>query len=90
MRALLTGAQEDRELAHRLDGFLSGEPFRATIDRIEQASGLGEVDPSVDPAVFAELVFGAVFRRWLLGTGELDSEFADAVAAMAIRATAPL
>ncbi|MDQ5895651.1 MAG: hypothetical protein QG596_1912 [Actinomycetota bacterium] len=89
MRVLLVGAQEDRELARKVDGFISDEPVRTTISRIERAAVEGQLDVSVDPSGLADLIFGAVFRRWLLGTGKLDFEFADAIAAMATKAAGP-
>ena len=90
MRALLAGAQEDRELSRRLDAYLTEGPARATVGRIKKAGSQSEsgIPIDVDPGAFADLVLGAVFRRWLLGTGELDYEFADAVAEMAARVAA--
>jgi AcrR family transcriptional regulator len=87
MRALLAGAQEDQYLAKGLDDHLSASPVAAIVDRIELAKGAGQIDDSVDPTTLADLAYGAVFRRWLLNTGELDFEFADAVTAVVLRTT---
>jgi AcrR family transcriptional regulator len=90
MRALLAGAQEDEHLAKELDAHLSAAPVAAIDDRIESARKIGEVDESIDPAALADLAYGAVFRRWLLGTGELDFKFADAVTAAVLRTAMPI
>jgi AcrR family transcriptional regulator len=90
MRALLAGAQEDEHLAKELDEQLSAAPVAAIVDRIESAKGAGQVDDSVDPATLADLAYGAVFRRWLLDTGELDFKFADAVTLAVLRAAVPV
>lgn len=90
MRALLAGAQEDEHLAKELDAHLSAAPVAAIIDRIESARTTGQVGDSVEPAMLADLAYGAVFRRWLLGTGKLDFKFADAVTAAVLRTAAPI
>jgi AcrR family transcriptional regulator len=90
MRALLAGAQEDEHLAKALDDHLSAAPVAAIEERIESARKVGEVDESIDPAALADLAYGAVFRRWLLGIGELDFKFADAVTAAVLRTTMPI
>lgn len=88
MRALLIEVQGDPELARELESRLTKPLSEATIARIDSAREAGQIDPSVDSAALADLIYGPVLRRWLLGTGELDSEFADAVAGMAARAAA--
>lgn len=89
MRALLIEVQGDDKLAAELQERLTTPLSKATVARIDSAREAGQVDPAVDSAALAELIYGPVLRRWLLGTGELDFEFADAVASMAVRAAAP-
>ena len=89
MRALTVEVQGDEKLARELQASLTGPLTEATVRRIESARDLGQVSPDVDPVVLAELMYGPVLRRWLLGTGELDQEFADAVARMVARAAGP-
>ncbi len=82
MRAVTIGFQEDAALARELQRRILGLLTAITVDWIEAASSNGQVDPDVDPATLAELIYGPLLRRWLLGTGKLDREFADAVAEM--------
>lgn len=89
MRAMLAGAPEDEHLARKLDAHLSAAPVAALTERLESAVAAKEVEDDLDARMLADLVFGAVFRRWLLGTGELDQGFADAVAEMVLRAVRP-
>ena len=89
MRALLIEVQGDEELAREMEARLTKPLSEATITRIDSAREAGQIDPSIDSSALAELIYGPILRRWLLGTGELDSEFADAVAGMAARAASP-
>lgn len=86
MRALIVEVQGDEKLARELKSGLVAPLTEVTVSRIESARENGQVDPAVDPVVLAELMYGPVLRRWLLGTGKLDHEFADAVAGMVARA----
>lgn len=86
MRAMLIEVQGNEELARELQDRLTKPLSEATIARIDSAREAGQIDPAIDSAALAELIYGPILRRWLLGTGELDREFADAVAAMAARA----
>jgi len=89
MRALLVGAEEDEVLARRLARVTTEAPIEPAARRFEAAKRTGQVDSEVNSEVLAEVAFGAILMRWLLGTGEIDAAFADSVAALAIRAAAP-
>lgn len=89
MRAMLAGAPEDEHLASRLDAHLNAAPVAALTERLESAAAANEIEDDLDAQTLTDLVYGAVFRRWLLGTGELDRDFADAVAGMVLRAVRP-
>ena len=88
MRAMTVEILTDEKLAREFQAGLAGPLTEATVARIESAREAGQVAPEVDAEVLAELMYGPVLRRWLLGTGKLDQEFADAVAGMVVRAAA--
>lgn len=89
MRAIIAGAQEDENLARELDAHLCTAPVDAITDRVESARGSGQVDGSVNADILADLIYGAIFRRWLLAAGELDLKFADAVTDAVLRTMVP-
>lgn len=86
MRAVAIGFQEDPALARQLQRRVLNLLTAVTVDWLDAARSKGQIDPDVDPAVLVELIYGPLLRRWLLGTGELDREFADAVAVMVCQA----
>lgn len=86
MRAMLTGASEDEDLAKRLDQYLSTVPLAFVMERIESAEQAGQIGQSTDPATLAEIVYGAAFRRWLFRSGSLDFEFAGAIVSVVLDA----
>jgi len=48
----------------------------------------GELDPTVDPEVALDLIFGAAVYRMATGHGALTPDDADAIVATAMRALA--
>ncbi|PYH00769.1 TetR family transcriptional regulator [Arthrobacter stackebrandtii] len=78
-RAITAEIQTDLAVAGELVRRLLRPQLDATQARIAAGIRDGQVDGSVDPGMVAELLFGPVFHRWLLRTGDLDDAFADGV-----------
>ncbi|HMU25813.1 MAG TPA: TetR/AcrR family transcriptional regulator [Solirubrobacterales bacterium] len=89
LRALLIGAQEDGKLSAELDRQVRSWITAEFAFLIESARQEGRIEAHADPELIIELLYGAVFTRWLLRTGSLDFRFADAVAEMTARALTP-
>lgn len=88
-RAITAEIQTDVVVAEELVQRLLRPQLDATAARIATGIRAGQVDESVDPGLAAELLFGPVFHRWLLRTGELDDKFADGVLAMVLTGLRP-
>jgi hypothetical protein len=58
------------------------EATRQRLSAAQRAGQIGDVD--LDAA--ADLLYGAVYYRWLLRTGPLSPQYIDAVVAMILRA----
>jgi AcrR family transcriptional regulator len=84
-RALLAAIQDDPELAVALRDRLVVPWLAATRKRLGAAQQAGQLT-DVDLEVAAELLYGPVYYRWLLRTGPITRAYADAVAAMTLRA----
>jgi hypothetical protein len=63
--------------------------MQAVAARIEAAVLAGQASESVDPEVVLELIFGPIFHRWLLRTGELSDAYSDRLTAAVMRALRP-
>lgn len=85
-RALTTEIQHDPELAAMLLDRLLGPLLEATRDRLRAAQFGGEIDEDVPLDVAVELLYGPIYHRWLLRTGPLNDEHADAVVGLVLRA----
>ncbi|HEY9310781.1 TetR/AcrR family transcriptional regulator [Williamsia sp.] len=88
-RAITAEIQTDVAIADELVRRLLRPQLDATAARIAAGVGAGQVDDSVDPKLAVELLFGPIFHRWLLRTGELDDTYADGVLAMVMRGLRP-
>lgn len=88
-RALAAEIQADLAVADELVRRLLRPPLDATAARIGEGIRAGQVDRSVDPGLAVELLFGPVFHRWLLRTGNLDDEFADGLLALVLTGLRP-
>jgi len=84
-RALLTAIQDDPRLAAALFDRLLRPWLEATRQRLSTAQRAGQIG-DVDLDAAAELLYGAVYYRWLLRTGPLSPQYVDAVVAMTLRA----
>lgn len=88
-RAITAEIQADLAIADELVRRLLRPQLDATAARVAAGVRAGQVDGSVDPKLAAELLFGPVFHRWLLRTGELDDTFADGVLATVMTGLRP-
>lgn len=88
-RAVTAEIQSDIELAEELVRRLLRPQLDACAERIVRGIRAGQIDASVDGELAVELLFGPIFHRWLLRTGELDDQFADAVLAMVLTGLRP-
>lgn len=78
-RAIIAEIQTDSSIADELVRRLLRPQFDACAARIAVGVQSGQVDESVDTDLAVELLFGPIFHRWLLRTGELNDVFADNV-----------
>lgn len=88
-RAIIAEIQTDTVVGEELVRRLLRPQLDACAARIVIGIRAGQVDESVDPGVTVELLFGAIFYRWLLRTGALDDEFADGVLATVLTGLRP-
>ncbi|MFC9970174.1 TetR/AcrR family transcriptional regulator [Spirillospora sp. NPDC127200] len=88
-RALTTEVQNDPQLAADMRDRLLGPQLEATKDRLRAARDAGQLAEDLDLSVAVEMLYAPPFHRWLLGTAPLTHEYADTVAAMAVRAMRP-
>jgi AcrR family transcriptional regulator len=84
-RALLTAILDDPKLAAALLDRLLKPWLAATAERLRAAQQAGQIG-AVDPDVGAELLYGPIYYRWLLHTGQLSRQYVDALLAMILRA----
>jgi AcrR family transcriptional regulator len=85
-RALLAAIQDDPTLAAALWDRLLKPWLAATIRRLRAAQQAGQLRNDVDLEVATELLYGPAYYRWLLRTGPISRQYADAVLAMNLRA----
>nr|WP_035719276.1 TetR/AcrR family transcriptional regulator [Gordonia shandongensis] len=88
-RTLTAEVQADRAIADELVRRLLRPQLDATAARIEEGIRAGQVDSSVDPGLAVELIFGPVFHRWALRTGDLDDAFVDGLLALVLTGLRP-
>jgi AcrR family transcriptional regulator len=84
-RALLTAIQDDAALAASLHERLLGPWLDATRRRLRAAPEARHAG-DLDLEVAAEVLYGAVYYRWLLRTGPLSRAYADTVVNHTLRA----
>lgn len=80
-RAVAAEIQTDESLGGELIRRLLGPSMQATAARLQAARDSGAVTADADIEITVELLFGPVFHRWLLRTGDLDDAYADRVVA---------
>lgn len=88
-RAVTAEIQTDVAVADELVRRLLRPQLDAVADRVRAGMEVGQVDPATDAAIVVELLFGAIFHRWLLRTAPLDAAFADAVVTQVLAGLRP-
>lgn len=88
-RAVTVEIQTDVLVAEELVRRLLRPQLDACAARIASGIRAGQVDEFVDTGLAVELLFGPIFHRWLLRTGELDDKFADGVLTMVLTGLRP-
>ncbi len=88
-RAITAEIQADLSVAEELVRRLLRPQLDACAARIASGIRARQVDESVDTGLAVELLFGPIFHRWLLRTGELDDKFADDVLSMVLTGLRP-
>ena len=84
-RSLLTALQGDPQLAESMVDRLLRPWLDATKERLRLAQRAGQIG-DVDLEVATEFLYGPIYYRWLLRTGPVSDEHADAVVDMTLRA----
>lgn len=88
-RVLAAEIQVDAKLAAEFESILLGPQLRATVARLQSARKAGQLRRGADLSIVADVIFGPIFRRWLLRTGPLNKTFADAVVTMTLHGLLP-
>lgn len=88
-RAVTAEIQGDTALAEELVRRLLRPQMEATAARIEAGIQVGQVSPTVDPLLAVDLIFGPIFHRWLLRTGELTPTYVDSVLDLVLQGLEP-
>lgn len=87
LQALLVEMQTDAELAEAIRTRLLQPQLAAVADRVRAGQQAGQVG-EVEPQVAVTLMLGPLYHRWMLQTGPLDDDFADAVTDLVLRGLA--
>jgi AcrR family transcriptional regulator len=85
-RALNAEIQHDPQLASDLVDHLLGPLLEATRQRLRSAQRAGQIAADVDLNLAVELLYGPIYHRWLLRTAPLTAGYAEALAALVLRA----
>jgi AcrR family transcriptional regulator len=88
-RSLMIEMQDDPDLADDVVERLLGPQLAAIADRLRAAQDAGQLRRDLDLSVAVEMFIGPPYHRWLLRTGPLTADYADAVTDLALRALAP-
>ncbi len=90
VRALNTEIINDPDLAAVYREKME-QPMRAAKERrLRSAQDAGQIAADADLDLLVDMLFAPLAQRWLLRTGPLDDDFADALVEAALRAFRPL
>lgn len=89
VRALNSALIHDPELAARYRETLAHPVDEAKKARLRSAQESGQLDPAADLDLVLEMLYAPLFQRWLLRTGPLTDEYADALVENTLRAFRP-
>jgi AcrR family transcriptional regulator len=87
-RAITVAIQDDPDLAARVSERLIQPSLQDVRTWLATAQAHGQIRSDIDLEVAVELLLAPVFHRWLLRTGPLTDDYAEAVAETAIAALA--
>jgi AcrR family transcriptional regulator len=87
-RALLLAIQADPKLDQQLTERVLRPTLEAAKDRLRSAQKAGQIGEA-DLDTVVELIFGAVYYRWLLHLGPLSGEYSDGVVSLVLRSLRP-
>ncbi|WP_278263704.1 TetR/AcrR family transcriptional regulator [Nocardia sp. AG03] len=86
IRALNTEIINDPELAAQYREKLAGPVDELKKQRLRSAQRAGQLDPDADLDLLLELLYAPLFQRWLLRSGPLTDDYADALVDRTLRA----
>ncbi|MFI9007919.1 TetR/AcrR family transcriptional regulator [Actinosynnema sp. NPDC053489] len=89
IRALNTEIINDPELAALYREKMEGPTRAAKLRRLRSARDAGQLAADADLDLLVDLLFAPLAQRWLLRSGPLDDDFADALVDAALRAFRP-
>jgi AcrR family transcriptional regulator len=76
---MIAAADADSEIARAFRSQLVMAKRKEGVALIERARAVGEITRSMDAEVMADLLYGAILFRLLMGHAPLDTKFVDAV-----------
>jgi hypothetical protein len=80
----------DPELAAAYRERLEGPMNEAKKERLRGAQRAGQIAADADLDLFLDVLYAPLTQRWLVRSGPLDDDFADALVDTALRAFRPL
>ncbi len=89
IRALNTEIANDPDLAALYHERLAAPVDEAKKDRLRSAQHAGQLAVDADLDLVLEVLYAPLYQRWLLRTGPLTENYADALVATALRAFRP-
>ncbi|SCG53910.1 TetR/AcrR family transcriptional regulator [Micromonospora halophytica] len=89
IRALNLEIAGDPELAAQYREKLAGPVDEAKKERLRSAQRAGQIAADADLDLALELLYAPLYQRWLLRSGPLTAEYADALVGHALRALRP-
>jgi hypothetical protein len=89
IRALNTEIINDPGLAAQYREKLAGPVDEAKKARLRSAQRAGQIATDADLDLALELLYAPLYQRWLLGSGPLTPEYADALVDLALKALRP-
>ncbi|MEU7895843.1 TetR/AcrR family transcriptional regulator [Nonomuraea sp. NPDC049152] len=89
IRALNTEIINDPDLAAQYREKLAGPVHEAKKARLRSAQRAGQIAADADLDLALELMYAPLYQRWLLRTGPLTPEYADALVGLVLKALRP-
>ncbi|WP_280251892.1 TetR/AcrR family transcriptional regulator [Nocardia abscessus] len=89
IRALNTEIINDPTLAGQYRAKLAGPVDEAKKDRLRSAQRAGQLAADADLDLALELLYAPLYQRWLLRSGPLTPEYADALVEVFLKAMRP-